>query len=65
MDDVFSAAAVFRPGDRVLLGMHRDDLSVEDSVRIREQLHAEFPGVQFVIVAGVSSLAVEPAMEGS
>lgn len=65
MDDVFSAAAVIRPGDRVLIGMHRDDLNMEDVQRMREQLHAEFPGVHFVIVAGASALAVEPASEGS
>jgi hypothetical protein len=52
-----SSALALRPGDRVLVGLRRDDISKEEAVRVADELGAVFPGVRFVVVAGVAALA--------
>lgn len=50
---------VLRPGDNVLLTLV-EDLDPEETKDMVGKLRESFPGVHFTIVAGVSSVLVQP-----
>lgn len=51
---------LLRPGDRVMVLLNEDP-GEDEAIEYAEQLHDCFPGVQFVIVGGVTGVAVQPA----
>lgn len=51
------AMVVLRPGDKVLVTLN-DEPSLEDAQMVLSDLRKSFPGVEFTLLAGISSLAV-------
>lgn len=51
---------LLRPGDRVMVVL-TEDPEEDTAVEYSNQLHECFPGVEFVIVGGVTGVAVLPA----
>lgn len=51
-------AAVIFPGDKVLLTMP-DDITSREAADIKDALRAQFPDVEFVLIGGVSGMAVQ------
>ncbi|MCP3017290.1 hypothetical protein NGM33_28565 [Nocardiopsis dassonvillei] len=52
------AMIVLRPGDRVLVTL-TDEPEPEDTTNITRDLKTAFPGVEFVLMTGVSGIAVQ------
>lgn len=52
-------AAVIFPGDKVLLTMPDRDITAQEAADIKDALRAQFPDVEFVLVGGVSGMAVQ------
>lgn len=55
---VASCAVVIRPGDHVLICLHAQDITAQESHELQESLQKRLPGVDFTLVNGVSALAV-------
>lgn len=51
---------LLRPGDRVMVVLHEDP-GEDEALTYSEALHDSFPGVEFVIVGGVTGIAALPA----
>lgn len=51
---------LLRPGDRVMVVLNEDP-GQDEALTYSEALHESFPGVEFVIVGGVTGVAVLPA----
>lgn len=51
---------LLRPGDRVMVVLTQDP-GEDEALSYSEALHESFPGVEFVIVGGVTGIAVQPA----
>lgn len=51
---------LLRPGDRVMVVLVEDP-GEDEALGYAEALQESFPGVEFVIVGGVTGLAVQPA----
>lgn len=51
---------LLRPGDRVMVVLHEDP-GEDEALSYSEALHESFPGVEFIIVGGVTGIAALPA----
>lgn len=58
LTNALQAAVVVRPGDTLVIGLHRDDLTPAEAVDMRDRLQALVPAVRVIVVAGVAGLAV-------
>jgi hypothetical protein len=54
------AMILLRPGDRVMILLNEDP-GEDEALGYSEALHESFPGVEFVIVGGVTGVAMLPA----
>lgn len=51
---------LLRPGDRVMVVLTQDP-GEDEALGYSESLHESFPGVEFIIVGGVTGIAVQAA----